>query len=161
MLSEAEQRSAHELAQTRAELADAQRRAAALEARQAPRRLTSEQAQAVKGGLKERPETPVVVSDMLGDPESEQYANELTIAIRQAGWQVDVRHSKFEPQPRGLIVQVRNLEAAPRAAGILLDALRRAGLEVQVAQNQGVAEALTILIVGHKPEPSADIRTAK
>lgn len=137
------------------ELADeARKKALEIEARQAPRKLRSEEKDSLVQLLRGRGGVPVIVSAVIGDAEAIGFAKDLLSALEAAGWKVTgVDQLIYTGSvPAGLIVAVGNAKAVPPEAIYLIQSLRKSGLEVAAIEKPNLSPGVIELLVGTKPQ---------
>jgi hypothetical protein len=134
-------------------IADAEKRAARLESKQAPRRLTPTQRKQISELLKGVAHAKVVVTAVLGDGEAIRYANDLVEALGQAGWTVDgVNQAVYAPNnPVGLLIRVKDKNNPPQGTIEIGSAIKKVGLQIAGAEVPSTAPDIIEIVVGNKP----------
>lgn len=95
---------------------------------------------------------PVEITSVLGDPESHSFALELDAILNAAGWPTKgVNQGVFTGSPKGLILQVKSVAAAPPYAVRLQQVLSQIGFQAPGELVGSLAPGQLSLIVGHKP----------
>ncbi|OFV85339.1 MAG: hypothetical protein A2W26_06965 [Acidobacteria bacterium RBG_16_64_8] len=148
-----EQRKTSEtLAQTREELAVAAKKAAELEARQAPRHLAPEQRVMLIAALRPHTGVEVTVMATIGDAERMVFAMELVEALRAAGWAMRTPAvGQLAAAATGVIVIIHDEATAPPGAAILTSALNKAGIRTVLEVHKDlVSPGRFHLLVGGK-----------
>lgn len=135
--------------------AEAQRKLAELESRQAPRRLTPPNSATLHSRLRGQHAVAVNVTVPLGDGEALQLANDLYQVLKRAGWRVDpdavTQNMAQGALPAGVHVVVGDWRNPPQGAAALADALAAIGIAVN--RDNGLRRGDEIrLFVGRKPE---------
>ena len=129
-------------------------RTAALEQRSAPRSLGGDQKDRFVQELGASKGIPVRMVVVHGDPEAEEFAGQLQVLLKHAGWSPSqIESYMFSPTPTGLAIVVADPDAPPEHALRLRDALLAAGLASRFERNQRrLARKQSIeLQVGAKP----------
>jgi DNA-binding transcriptional MerR regulator len=117
-----------------------------------PRHLTEDQKQKLFQLLRSGPKGPVEITSLLGDPESHSFALELDAIFNNAGWKTNgVNQGVFNGSPKGLILQIKSVQASPPNAGYLQKALAAIGYHASGELAEGLPEQKLALIVGQKP----------
>ena len=110
------------------------------------RRLTKPQAEALVAAL-QGTDTPILVADVLGDPESINYADEFTAALQSAGFTVQQQDRAFAGSPPiGVFVSRTPDSRGDRIA----EALEAAGVRV-AGRPQPENRNQLVILVGVKP----------
>lgn len=100
-----------------------------IEERLAPRRMTAQQIQSIRKGLERFRGQWVRIYSMIGDPESQAYANEFANALASIGWQVEL----FPGTPfnfEGVGVAVQDQTDVPEAAEAMAHTFEESGISV-------------------------------
>lgn len=109
-----------------------------------PRRIDQAAGAAISESLAQHPPEEVTLCFLLGDTETEQLAEQVSLIVRNAGWIVsNTRASKFNGLPKGIVV-----DAKTPTIGLsqLASLLRSAGLRVQCNVNDRTT--ITRVIIG-------------
>src|SRR5262249_35576596 len=125
-------------ADTRA--ATAEHNLAALQERLKPRRISAEQQAVLADWLRRSPtKGPVTVACVLGDQESEAYAEQIRLILAAAGFQTErmVARDVYDQDPIGLAMLVKGDADAPSYAGHIQHAFGVAGLPAEGLINPG------------------------
>jgi hypothetical protein len=131
--------------------AEAAREAAEAAERLKPRSLTPEQRRQFRDLTLALPKSDVELQVPAGDQEAERFAVEIAQMLVESGWPVrDTSRAVFAAPPTGLILQIRDKDAQPAAAGILQKAFEKIGFTVPGGYNPTVAVGMTRLIIGKK-----------
>lgn len=117
---------------------------------QAPRRLSSQQRDALTQSLSRFKDEQIFVEYPL-DAETTEYAEDFQSALRAAGWMVWGR-TFYGEYPRGVLVVVNDGAMPSPAASALYDELTRLGLKSQFTVEPGRQRAAFQLIIGLKVE---------
>jgi hypothetical protein len=126
-----------------------------IEERLAPRQLTSEQAQQLQTKLRQYGGQSVEISYLIGDVESQVYADEIAHALGQAGWKVSPGLPKMF-NFAGIAVRVQDPTAVPEPAEALAKAFEELAITVQRIYTPNKVE-----INGSSPAMAFDLWVSK
>ncbi len=117
------------------------------------REVTKEQKALLRSKLSPFKGTTLMMIEMTaGGYETEHYAQEIAEAIKSAGWTVGTNAGFHEGQGRYDLTVVVNDKLHPRAATVLLDALKRARFpDVEGEANPNLSKDQIELVVRPKP----------
>jgi len=132
---------------------ETQQKTAQIETQQAPRKLTSIQQNQLIELLKGSPHVPTKITAVLGDGEGIRYANDLKSVLKAAEWTVDgVDQAVYTPNsPIGLFIYVKDRQAPPSGAVLLIQSLKKIGVQAQGMEKTSLAPNTIDIIVGNKP----------
>lgn len=122
------------------------------ERRQGPRSITPEQRDRLVSILKGHKIAPLHISSVMNDPESIQFARQLTDAFKAADLTILAEDmGMFIQPPKGLIVVVRDKANLPVGVDDFTGALAAIGLTLVGSQDADIKNNDIRFIVGHKP----------
>ena len=132
---------------------EARQKAAEVEARQMPRRLTTDQRTKLLSLLSSEKGMAVTITSPLGDLEARTFAEDLLSVLKEAGWSVDgLNQALYTESQIGLRIFVKDPSNSPPGAVLLADSLHKAGLQFTVFRVADDFPPLELgLVVGHKP----------
>lgn len=124
-----------------------------LQQRLAPRRLSEAQAltliRALKGVVVK---VPTPISCVLGDGEGLEFASQIDVVLKAAGWPTALNQGAFSPQnPIGFFVRIRSAAAPPTAVLALQKAFGAIGIELPTANKADLPDGAFEIVVGNKP----------
>jgi hypothetical protein len=122
-----------------------------LQAKMASRRLTQEQRNKIKEFLSTLPPAQIDVVVFIGTEDGMPFSYDLIEAINSGGWKA--KHSgqtTIGGEIRGLAILVKDLKKAPKAARLLQQALRIAGLEAHGMSDPPMADNAVVLFIAPK-----------
>jgi len=118
------------LALLQRELDAVSKKAADLETKLAPRRLTPDAIATLAEGLRSPSAGSIEISAVMGDTEAFTLAGDLKVAFEKAGWKVNgVNQSMFSVPVNGLVVSVGR-QPPPEAANHIFRAFQRIGITI-------------------------------
>ncbi len=152
-LDETRKKAAETESAIKLELDKAHKKAEEIEARQAPRRLTSVQRRQLVVLLSGKSGSLVKIQATANNAEAMQYAMDLGHALQDAGWKVEGVGSVtiLGDNPIGLFIYIKDQKSPPAGAQVLLESFRKAGLDVTTIEKSGVTFGTVVLMVGDKP----------
>lgn len=121
--------------------------------RQARRYLTDAQGTELVYWLAKQAKMKIRVAVVPENDEARRYAEDLAAVFRKAGWPIE---GVFETEPSnatrvGLLIAIRDVDAAPEEAKQLVLALKGAGITMTHASKSALEPDEVELLVGHKP----------
>lgn len=96
-----------------------------------------------------------LITCVLGDAESTQFAVNLVAAFRSAGWNLPgsgFSQGIFSGNPVGLFVKIHSEDSRPPGLSELVVTLREAGIEPQGIVEASVPDDRFQIVIGHKPQ---------
>jgi protein required for attachment to host cells len=134
---------------------EAQRKAEArvseLEVHAAPRHLTDLRRERMHAALANTAKYDVVINRLMGDSESDEYAREFALVLRDAGWNPELSTSVYRETPKGILIAISTPNEVPAAAAALVTALDAADLHFSRVVTPDVPSGRVELIIGVKP----------
>jgi hypothetical protein len=129
----------------------AEEKAAELEARLTPRKLSEEQKANLMRLLSKHTGYEITLLSVLGNKESQDYRDEFSELFQKAGWKVNPPPFRMPIRDvQGLKILVADLSKAPQAAIILQQALKEVGINADGGVDSGLKPETFELYVGFK-----------
>ena len=129
----------------------AEEKATELEERLSPRKLSEQQREKLLQLLSEHKGAEVMLLNVLGNKESQDYRDQFAEIFQRAGWKVNPPPFRLPAHDvQGLKILVADLSKAPPAAIILQQALKEVGITADGGIDAGLTPATFELYVGFK-----------
>ncbi|MGA8864927.1 MAG: hypothetical protein WBM09_10695 [Gallionella sp.] len=117
---------------------EARRKAADIEALQAPRHLSNEQKMNLKKFLSDKPKGRIVIKASVAAPDAFTYGKEIATVLQdQAGWTVQVDNAFISgSDAKGMWFTVRDAQGYPQSLDIISSAFSHAGIPMSDSPNR-------------------------